>query len=87
MEENDIVLLCDGMQEIFAEMLLDLLEYAHIPAIKKVAGAGALYGSQRLLGVDVYVCARDYPQAQEILDDMFADGENDFDPMEFYDFI
>lgn len=87
MDPNQEVLLCDGLNEIFAEMLMDLLDYANIPAIKKIPGAGALYDSQRLLGVEVYVRQQDYPQAQEILDDMFADGENDFDPMDFYDFF
>ncbi len=61
-------LLCTAADEAQAGLICGLLENAQIPFVVRYPGAGVLYGSPVLFGVELYVPKSAYTSALELLE-------------------
>ena len=83
-DQDNVVLLIGPIDELSADLLIDLLQYEKIPAMKQVCGAGSIYDSGRLMGADVYVSRDDLERAMEITADFFTATEEAYEELSFY---
>ncbi len=75
MSELDIVLLYKAQNEAEAGMIAEVLRDAGIECLVKTQGAGFLYQSSILMGVDVCVAADQHEEAKELIEGYFNASE------------
>ncbi|MDL2235110.1 DUF2007 domain-containing protein [Christensenellaceae bacterium OttesenSCG-928-L17] len=61
-------LLLNAPDEAIAGMICGMLENEGIPYYTNVPGAGAIYGSANLFGVQIYVLPADYERANALVE-------------------
>ena len=80
---NEARYLCTAHDEAQAGLLAGMLETAGIPYTMKHPGAGPIYGSAALFGVELYVPANGYEEARALMDGSFTQTQ-ELDEQEVY---
>lgn len=77
MDESSLRLLTTAANEIEAGMISGILEQEGISYLAKSQGAGSIYHSGNLLGVNIYVTQADLKTAHELLEDFLQMDDDD----------
>lgn len=66
--QNGTSFLCTAQDEAQAGLMAGILENAGIPYVIRHSGAGPIYGSASIFGVELHVPSSSYAQAKELLE-------------------